>query len=73
MSYADFFHALTPYNFMKHKKGSDKKYFKEKKEWVEIRQRHLIENDLIRADTYINEIVEALLQFEIDSDIEDDR
>ena len=45
----------------------------EKKEWVEIRQRHLIENDLIRADTYINEIVEALLQFEIDSDIEDDR
>lgn len=35
MSYADFFHALTPYNFMKHKKGSDKKYFKEKKEWVD--------------------------------------
>lgn len=33
----------------------------ERKEWIEIRQRHLIENDLIRADTYINEIVEALL------------
>jgi hypothetical protein len=38
----------------------------EKKEWVEIRQRHLIENDLIRIDQYINEIVDSLLQFEIE-------
>ena len=38
----------------------------EKKEWIEIRQRHLIENDLIRIDQYINEIVDSLLQFEID-------
>jgi hypothetical protein len=33
----------------------------EKKEWIEIRQRHLIENDLIRIDQYINEIVDSLL------------
>lgn len=33
----------------------------ERKEWIEIRQRHLIENDLIRIDQYVNEIVDALL------------
>ena len=38
----------------------------ERKEWIEIRQRHLIENDLIRIDQYINEIVDSLLQYEID-------
>jgi hypothetical protein len=43
----------------------------EKKEWIEIRQRHLIENDLVRIDQYINEIVESLLQFEIDFSSED--
>jgi len=44
----------------------------EKKEWIEIRQRHLIENDLIRIDQYINEIVDSLLQFEIDLDSDTD-
>ena len=38
----------------------------ERKEWIELRQRHLIENDLIRIDQYVNEIVDALLQFDID-------
>ena len=40
----------------------------EKKEWVEIRQRHQIESTLIRVDSYVNELVDVLLQFEI-SDI----
>lgn len=40
----------------------------EKKEWVELRQRHLIEAALIRIDAYVNEVVDVLLQFEI-SDI----
>ena len=44
----------------------------ERKEWIELRQRHLIENDLIRVDQYINEIVDALLQFEIDFSSEED-
>ena len=33
----------------------------EKKEWIEIRQRHLIEATLIRADSYVNEVVDVLL------------
>jgi len=33
----------------------------ERREWVEIRQRHLIEGELIRVDQYINEIVDVLL------------
>jgi hypothetical protein len=33
-----------------------------------MRQRHLIEANLIRADQYVNELVDALLQFDI-SDI----
>lgn len=40
----------------------------EKKEWIEIRQRHLIEGSLIRADQYVNELLDVLLQFDI-SDI----
>jgi hypothetical protein len=40
----------------------------ERREWIEIRQRHLIEGELIRVDTYVNEIVNVMLQFEI-SDI----
>ena len=40
----------------------------EKKEWIEIRQRHLIEANLIRCDQYVNELVDVLLQFDI-SDI----
>lgn len=40
----------------------------EKKEWVDLRQRHLIEAALIRIDAYVNEVVDVLLQFEI-SDI----
>ena len=44
----------------------------ERKEWIELRQRHLIENDLIRIDQYVNEIVEALLQFDIDLSSEED-
>ena len=44
----------------------------ERKEWIEIRQRHLIENDLIRVDQYINEIVDSLLQFEIDFSSDDE-
>ena len=44
----------------------------ERKEWIDLRQRHLIENDLIRIDQYINEIVDALLQFEIDFSSEED-
>ena len=32
----------------------------------------MIENDLIRMDQYCNEIVDALLQFEIDYNSEDD-
>jgi len=32
----------------------------------------LIENDLIRIDQYVNEIVDALLQFDIDLSSEDD-
>ena len=44
----------------------------ERKEWIELRQRHLIENDLIRIDQYVNEIVDALLQFDIDLTSEDD-
>lgn len=39
----------------------------ERKQWIEYRQRHLIEKDLIRVDTYVNEIVDALLALEIDS------
>ena len=48
----------------------------ERREWVEIRQRHLIEGNLIRVDQYVNELVDLLLQFEIpellseDSDFE---
>lgn len=44
----------------------------ERKEWIELRQRHLVENDLIRIDQYVNEIVDALLQFDIDISFEDD-
>ena len=44
----------------------------ERKEWIEMRQRHLIDNDLIRIDQYVNEIVDALLQFDIDLSMEDD-
>ena len=44
----------------------------ERKEWIELRQRHLIENDLIRIDQYVNEIVDALLQFEIDLTSDED-
>ena len=44
----------------------------ERKEWIELRQRHLIENDLIRIDQYVNEIVEALLQFDIDLTSDED-
>lgn len=44
----------------------------ERKEWIDIRQRHLIENDLIRIDQYVNEIVDALLQFEIDFSSDED-
>jgi len=40
----------------------------EKREWVEIRQRHVIEGELIRVDTYVNELVDVLLQYDI-SDI----
>jgi hypothetical protein len=40
----------------------------EKKEWVEIRQRHLVEQSLIRADNYTNELLDVLLQYDI-SDI----
>lgn len=40
----------------------------EKKEWVELRQRHLVEQILYRADAYTNELLDHLLQFEI-SDI----
>ena len=40
----------------------------EKREWVEIRQRHLIEGELIRVDSYVNELVDVLLQYDI-SDI----
>jgi hypothetical protein len=40
----------------------------EKKEWIEIRQRHLIEGSLIRVDQYVNEMLDVLLQFDI-SDI----
>jgi len=40
----------------------------EKKEWIEIRQRHLIEGSLIRADQYVNELLDVLLGFDI-SDI----
>lgn len=32
----------------------------------------MIENDLIRVDQYINEIVDALLQFEIDFSSDDE-
>lgn len=32
---------------------------------MEIRQRHLIEANLIRVDQYVNELVDLLLQFEI--------
>ena len=37
----------------------------EKREWIELRQRHLIEGELIRVDSYCNELVDVLLQFEI--------
>ena len=37
----------------------------EKREWIELRQRHLIEGELIRVDSYVNELVDVLLQFEI--------
>jgi small nuclear ribonucleoprotein (snRNP)-like protein len=33
----------------------------EKKEWIEIRQRHLIEGSLIRVDQYVNEMLDVLL------------
>ena len=33
-----------------------------------MRQRHVIEGNLIRADAYVNELVDVLLQFDI-SDI----
>ena len=35
------------------------------KQVVEMKQRHYIENDLIRTDTYINELLQYLLQFEV--------
>jgi len=44
----------------------------ERKEWIELRQRHLVDNDLIRIDQYVNEIVDALLQFDIDLSMEED-
>lgn len=40
----------------------------EKREWVEIRQRHVIENNLIRIDAYVNELVDEMLKHDI-SDI----
>ncbi len=40
----------------------------EKREWIEIRQRHVIEGELVRVDVFVNELVNVLLQFEI-SDI----
>ena len=33
----------------------------EKKEWIEMRQRYLIDSNLIRADAYVNELVDVLL------------
>jgi hypothetical protein len=39
----------------------------ERREWIELHHRHLIERELFQSDTYITETLERLLMYEIDS------
>ena len=39
----------------------------ERREWIELHHRHLIERELFQSDTYITESLERLLMYEIDS------
>jgi hypothetical protein len=44
----------------------------ERREWIEMHHRNLIERELYQSDTYIGEALERLLLYEIDSSDESD-
>jgi len=40
----------------------------ERREWIEAHHRHMIERELFQSDTYMNEVLERMLMYEIDTE-----